>query len=164
MHYFYFDASALAKRYSHESGSNLVNFLFDRAPLERLKCLTLGGLEVFWILVRKRNDGRITANSFSQAVVNLNSEVLADDSDFELLLPSSLLSEAMDLIDRHSINSTDALILCSALEVGQRLRSQGDDLVLVASDRRLLRAASAEGMPIFNPETESQQVLSALIS
>ena len=32
-------------------------------------------------------------------------------------------------------------------------------LVLVASDQRLLRAARAEGLQIFNPKIDSQQTL-----
>ena len=60
MYYFYFDASALVKRYIRESGSEKMLFLFDNVPLERLSCLALGAVEVFWICVRKRNDNRIT--------------------------------------------------------------------------------------------------------
>ena len=39
----------------------------------------------------------------------------------------------------------------------------GDDLVLVASDQRLLRAAQAEGLVTFDPETQSQADLDALL-
>ena len=42
-------------------------------------------------------------------------------------------------------------------------RKVGDELVLVASDHRLLRAAQAEGLTTFNPETESQTELDALL-
>ena len=64
MHHFYFDASALVKRYTQEVGSDKVNFLFDNIPLDRLMCSVLGAVEVFWICVRKRNDGRIMAPGF----------------------------------------------------------------------------------------------------
>ena len=67
MYYFYFDASALVKRYIRESGSEKMLFLFDNVPLERLSCLTLGAVEVFWICVRKRNDNRITSHQFERA-------------------------------------------------------------------------------------------------
>jgi hypothetical protein len=63
----------------------------------------------------------------------------------------------------HSINSTDALILKSALAIARRLRAAGDELVLVASDQRLLRAAQAEGLAIFDPETQDQAALAALL-
>ena len=70
----------------------------------------------------------------------------------------------MNLIEKHSINSVDAIVLRSALEVVIDLRDVGDDLVLVASDKRLLRAARVEGRSIFNPEIDSQQILAALIT
>jgi uncharacterized protein len=164
MNHFYFDASALAKRYTPETGSDLIDEILDNVPLTRLMALIIGALEVFWICVRKRNDGRITPSQFSQATRFLNQEVIADDSDFELLpTPDALLQTAMDLVERHSINGTDALVLCSALETATRLRNIGDGLVLVAADQRLLRAARAEGLTVFNPETDSQQALIALI-
>jgi hypothetical protein len=45
------------------------------------------------------------------------------------------------LIVAHSVNATDAIMLKSALAVDLKLRSAADDLVMVASDQRLLRAA-----------------------
>ena len=54
MHYFYFDASALTKRYTEEIGSDKIDFLFASVPLGRLLCLTIGAAEVFWIFVRKK--------------------------------------------------------------------------------------------------------------
>ena len=68
MYYFYFDASALAKRYIEEIGSDKIDFLFANVPLARLKCLILGAVEVLWICVRKKNDGRISANQFVDSV------------------------------------------------------------------------------------------------
>ena len=165
MNYFYFDASALAKRYVEETGSDLIDEIFDNVPLTRLMCLILGASEVFWILVRKRNDGRITPVDFSQAAMHFNQEVTADESDFiTISVPDSLVLASMDLIDSHSINSTDATVLQSALDTATRLRNLGDDLVLVAADGRLLRAARAEGLSVFNPETDSQQTLTNFIS
>ena len=62
-------------------------------------------------------------------------------------------------MDTHSINSIDAIVLCSALDIATRLRNEKNELVLVASDQRLLRAAQTQGPFVFNPENDSQQVL-----
>lgn len=51
-----------------------------------------------------------------------------------------------------------------ALDVAHPLRNQRDDLVLVASDQRLLRAARAEGLVTFNPETQDQAALATLLN
>jgi hypothetical protein len=76
----------------------------------------------------------------------------------------ALVFTSLPLIDQHSINSTDALVLRSALDLADTLRPAGNDLALVASDARLLRAAGAEGLTVFNPETDSLERLDMLLS
>lgn len=165
MYYFYFDASALAKRYTDEVGSDKIDFFFDNVPLARLSCLTIGAMEVFWICVRKQNDGRITNHQFERAITLLRGEVINTQSDFKTIsVPDSLVWGSMDLIETYSLNSVDALVLRSALDTATELRSTGDRLVLVASDQRLLRAAQAEGLQIFNPELDPQQILTDWIT
>lgn len=165
MYYFYFDASALAKRYTDEVGSDKIDFFFDNVPLERLLCLTLGAIEVFWICVRKRNDSRITSHQFERATTHLRHEVINNQLGFKtIMVPDSLVWDSIRLIETHSLNSVDAMVLRSALDMAMELRSTGDTLVLVASDQRLLRAARTEGLQIFNPETDSQQILVDWIS
>ncbi len=165
MYYFYFDASALVKRYTQEIGSEKVNFLFNNAPLNRIMCLILGIVELFWVCVRKRNDGRITNLDFSQAWINLNDEVIDDQSDFKTIsVPDQLILDSMRLIEIHSLNSVDAVVLRAALNIAAELRNTGDTLVLVASDQRLLRAAHTEGLQVFNPEVDSQQILTDWIN
>lgn len=164
MYHFYFDASALVKRYTREVGSDRVIFLFENVPLNRLRCLTLGAAEVFWVCVRKKNDGRITPHEFTHAVVNLTREVTSDASDFYTApVPDSLVWESLNLVETYSINSTDAMVLRSAIETAVELNSTDDTLVLVASDQRLLRAASNEGLLIFNPEIDPIETLKTWI-
>ena len=160
MHYFYFDASALAKRYVEEVGSDKIDFLFTNVPMARLQCLTIGVVEVLWICVRKRNDRRISADQFAESTTYLNSEIIDIQSSFrKVSVPDSLVWDSMRLIELYSLNNVDAMVLRSALNIAAELRSTDDTLVLVASDRRLLRAARTEGLQIFNPEIDSQQTL-----
>ncbi|MCR4403831.1 MAG: type II toxin-antitoxin system VapC family toxin [Candidatus Acetothermia bacterium] len=159
---FFWDASALVKRYAPESGTQLVNLLFSRVKLERMISLSLAVSEVLSVFVRKRNDGLITDAIFSQALAELRAEVL--DSPFRLApLEDRLVFASHPLIVQHSLNATDGLVLRAALELRTALRRAGDDLVLIASDQRLLRAADAEGLRAFNPETGSQSELELLM-
>ena len=160
MYYFYLDASGLVKRYTEEIGSDKVDLLFQNVPLNRLMCLAIGAAEVFSICVRKKNDGRITRHQFQQAIGYLDHEVINIESDFETVpAENRLIWESIGLMDAHSINSVDAILLCSALDIATNLRNEKNQLVLIASDQRLLRAAQTEGLLCFNPETDSQQVL-----
>lgn len=162
MYYFYFDASALVKRYTQETGSDKVDYLFGNIPLNRLKCLIIGAAEVFWICVRKKNDGRITPYEFTHAVVNLNREVTSGTSDFCIeSVPDALVWASLNLVETYSLNSVDAIVLRSAIEISTELRRSGDTLVLVASDQRLLRSAHNKGLLIFNPEIGTEETLKA---
>lgn len=163
MRFFFLDASALAKRYAAEVGTPLVDHLLNNVTHSRMCILNLGIAEVVSILVRKRNAGTISPAAFAQALVDVGSEIGTSSAWRKLIADDALVSAAIPLIVLHSINSTDAVILCAALQLGADARTRGDEVVLVASDHRLLRAAQAEGLTTFNPETQSQADLDALI-
>ena len=114
----------------------------------------------FWGCVRKQNDGRITPYEFTHAVTNLNREVTSDTSDFRTdSVPDALVWASLNLVETYSLNSVDAIVLRSALETATELRRTDDTLVLVASDQRLLRAASNERLLTFNPEIDTEETL-----
>ena len=160
MYYFYFDASALVKRYTQELGSDKINFLFANVPHNHLMCLILGATEIIWVLVRKKNDNRLTNADFRQAGINLDYEIIDDQSGFRTIpVPNSLIWSSMDLIETHSLNSVDAIVLRSALDTAAACHEAGDELILVASDQRLLRAAISEGLLVFNPEIHPEQMI-----
>lgn len=151
----YFDASALIKRYSVESGTPFINQVFQVLPPGRRICLILGLLEVISILVRKRNDGRLDEKSFHQALLTFKAEVMRS-GDFEVLsMGDALVLGSAPLIQKYNLNATDAIVLGSALETRERLRLQGERLMLLAADKRLVRAAQKEGITAFDPEVDS---------
>ncbi len=160
--YFYLDASALAKRYAPELGTPVVNYLFSRLPPRKIYVLHLGVAEVVSILVRKRNAKILSPLIVSQAFKNLEAEIINQPLIRKLDADADLINAALPLIIRRSINSTDAILLRSALDLAASLRVGKDDLVLVASDHRLLRAAQAEGLFVFDPETQTTADLDPL--
>lgn len=159
----FLDASALGKRYTPEVGTALLNYLFANLSPDRLYVFNVGMAEVLSLLVRKRNAGQLSAADYSQALVELDTEIVSSKVVRKLVAGNSLVTAAMRLIEVHSVNATDAILLRLALNLAVRLRAAGTDLVLVASDQRLLRAAQAEGLVTFDPETQSQVVLDALL-
>jgi predicted nucleic acid-binding protein len=160
---FYLDASALAKRYVPETGSPLIDAILDAVPRPGLYILNIGAGEVVSIFVRKRNAGIISDAEFGQALLDFEADIVRAAAVNKVPVSNRLATSAFALIVAHSINSTDAVTLRSALAIAHKLRQSGDDLVLVASDQRLLRAAQAEGLVTFNPETQDQAALAALL-
>jgi hypothetical protein len=70
--------------------------------------------------------------------------------------------DGVELIQRHNLNSTDAAVLHAWLTHTLPLRAAVVS-VLVASDRRLLRAAVAEGLAVLNPETVASADVPAVL-
>ena len=164
MTFFFLDGSALAKRYVSERGSPLVDHLFDNVSAHRLVILNVGFAEVVSVLVRRKNLGRISAGSLAQALLHLSREVVHAPNLRKIEPISGLVTAALAHIQAHAINATDAIGLHAALGLAQFARTRGDDLVLVASDQRLLRAAQAEGLRILDPEAADQAALDAMIA
>ncbi len=164
MNLFWLDASALAKRYIPEKGTILTNYLFVHVSPTVLVCLHQGIGEAISIFIRRRNEGKITALACRQILSDLHTEII-DSAEVEKVSPTELqVTDSWELIEGRSINSTDAIILRCALDKASELRSHGHDLVMVSSDSRLIRAAKAEGLITFNPETDDQATLDSLIN
>lgn len=159
----YFDASALVKRYSSEDGTELINELFHHLPVEKMTCAMIGVLEIISVLVRKRNDGRLSLKLFTQAMVELNQEIIEDAAFSIASVDDELILSALDLVAQHNINATDAIILRSCLNLQQVLKNQGHHLVLWSCDKRLLRAAEHGGVGVFDPEVETRAQLQTLL-
>jgi predicted nucleic acid-binding protein len=162
MNYFLFDASSLVKRYFPEKGSPFVDRLFQAVAPARLSCLMLGAAETAAALVRKRNGGLMNNAQLAVAIDRLRMEVIDAVDVQKWPCDNQLIESSMALLLKYPINSTDAALLRIAINVGATLRASGDDLVLVASDTRLIIAARSEGVVAFNPETQSRQDLDAL--
>ena len=160
MPWVYFDASALIKRYSQESGTLLVNEAFRQVPPTHMACSTLGILEIVSALVRKRNDGRLDQALFAQAMVEFRDEIIDREGFMATSVNDTLLLSALDLVAKYNLNATDAVILRSALTLRQALQQESaEDMMLWTSDKRLGRAARNEGLTVFDPEAEAMDHL-----
>lgn len=139
-----------------------MNRLFTLASPNRQMCLSLGTIEVVSILVRKRNRGDLTTATLFQALADFRAEVVDNPDFMTISAVDAVVIAAFELVEKHAINGTDAIVLRSALDLAAALRRDGNDLILVAADQRLIRAAEAEGLATFNPEMNTQADLDAL--
>ena len=143
------DASGLVKRYYEETGRETVNAVFAAVPTRQMRITPTGYAETYSILLRKRNSGILNARTFTEATNALRGEVV-EDADFGILsITDALVFGSLSLMQTHNINSADAAILATYL---QFQRTSAAPCLLVSADKRLLRAAQAEGLPQLNPE------------
>ncbi|MDE0482104.1 MAG: type II toxin-antitoxin system VapC family toxin [Candidatus Poribacteria bacterium] len=167
MNYFWLDASAIIKHYISETGTPEMNYFFAHVPLFQMYCLLNGIGEVISIFVRHKNDDKyrnVTKTLFNQLKQQFENEFIYRNEVELVLATEDQITDSWELIEKHSINSTDAIILQCALDLANDLRSDGHRLVLVSSDKRLIRAAKGERMLTFDPENDTQTALDTLIN
>ena len=160
MIYFWLDASAFVKGYITEpKGTPEMKYFFSRVSSQRI--VYWGGTigEVRFILVRSKNRRDISQADFEQIKRSLETKTIGRRVDHT----PHQMDESLRFIDPYSLNSSDAIILQCALDEANNLRAAGNDLVLVCSDKRLVRAAEDERLKTFNPENDGQKALDVLI-
>lgn len=146
----FWDASALAKRYFTETGSETVNAVFANCTTHRMASTPWGYVETYSILLRRFNDGTLQRTTFQSAISALYNEV--QSPDFSLMqIQSGTVLNSVAIVQRHNLNATDAVLLNMLLEYRQFPNAM--PCVIITADQRLLRAASVEGMLTLNPET-----------
>ncbi len=154
MKHYYLDPSAWSKRYITETGSELVNTLWEeiRASEASAYCHWLGFTEVISVLLRRRNAGQVPIQQYAPMQIQFEKDcefINWLEIDWELVQLSS------DFVLKYNLNATDALHLQCAIEAYDRV---GSPIIVVSSDRRLLRAAAAENLSTLNPEAPSESV------
>jgi hypothetical protein len=148
----FWDASGLAKRYFGEIGSATVNAVFANATGHEMATTAWGYAETHSLLVRRLNSGAIDLPTFTAATTALQTEVV-DDTDFGLLpISKATIFASLLTVRQHNLNATDAANLTMLLDQVPPSTPDSPICVMIAADRRLLRAAEAEGFRTLNPE------------
>ena len=164
MNYFWLDANAIVKQYIDEEGTCLINHFFTYVSFNRIFYLFDSIGETRSAIVRKRNDGTISTAEFDQVIQQFEIDFIYRAEVENVSATEDQKRDAWQLIDAYSINSSDADILRCTLDKADELRTAGDDLIFVSSDKRLLKAAEKEGLLTFDPQTDNQIDLDDLIN
>jgi len=163
MNHFALGASALVKRYHNEAGAEIVQaltstFLADDPRRVVVSWSTLA--ETLASLNRKKNAGMISQGAY-RAIRN---RLLLEVREMNILtVTDAAIRDSLSLIERHNINASDALFLRQALEWHAQLL-EGDSVVMIAADRRLLRAAEVEGLVVLDPERSNITEVKSLVA
>jgi len=145
MRYFYFDTSALAKRYSPERGSEQVDALLGDAE----NVIVLGNIaitEMYSALSKKLRTREISSQSFLDAVYRFEKDISENRYRF-LEVDNDIITASKTLILAHpGLRTCDALHLALALELSELQPT------VVTSDAVLFETCHAEGLKVINPE------------
>lgn len=163
LNFFYIDANALVKRYHREKGTDQIDTLFDtlieRKP-KRLISSIWSIPEVIATLNRKKNEGKIDSASLKNIIANLLNEVDMLDS---ITLDEERVLGSIPLIMEHNLNSADALHLSAIKEAKEIAEYIEGIVIVVTSDKRLLKAAEGEDFQTLNPEESEFSTINELI-
>lgn len=147
---YFFDASALVKRYATEAGTQFVTSLLDPPAHNRIFIARITGAEVVSAIARKKKGLKISAADATSAITLFRQDFV--NRFLVVEVTPALVDSAMTLGETHALRGYDAVQLAAALHTQARRRARGlPDLSLIAADDALLRAAIAEGLATDNP-------------
>jgi predicted nucleic acid-binding protein len=149
---YFFDSSAMVKRYINEVGTGWVTSLTDPTAGNRIQVARITGVEVVSAITRRARDGSISTNDAAAAIALFRHHLT--NRYFVSEVTRRLITDAMRLAENYALRGYDAVQLAAALALNDywlSLRMPG--LTLVSADGALNTAAVAEGLAIDDPNT-----------
>lgn len=147
---YYFDSSALVKRYASETGTVWVQQVTEPVSGHILLVSRIAGAEIAAAIWRKVREGNLD----HQDALNMVSAFRRHfyNQYYVVEVNVDVVEEAMNLIARYGLRGYDGVQLASAKLINIRRRSANlSSLIFVSADVALLDAARAEGLQIENP-------------
>jgi len=149
---FYFDTSAIVKRYRREKGTELADDLMDNPrEADRFYTSLLSPLEVTSAVTRLSNAGEITEKTVSEVLARFHTEIR---ERFRIWpIEEEIIAAAILLVRQQGIRSADAIHLATAVTISSL--SQGSPTVFLSSDRKLIHAAKEKGLATIDPSEQN---------
>ena len=147
---FFFDTSALAKRYLVEAGSDRVKVLIQNTTEHLVIISELTLVEMFSLLARRQKE-----NDIQPKAAAILREAFLSHVHFEYVVVavnSRLLADSRDLVTKHpGIRTLDAIQVTSAVYARDVFQQP---VTFVSSDIRPLQIAADEGFITLDPNRE----------
>ncbi len=150
---YYLDTSALMKLYIPETGSEIIEELFNGlSESETLATSYLTFLEVNSTATRLLKGRAITRGYYRRTL-----DQLAQDIAYYRVrvipVQNELIDRAIPIAGEYSLRSLDAVHFASAIASGSLL--SGHNLYMVSADREIMTACESYGIPAINPQMDN---------
>jgi len=147
---YFFDSSAITKRYIIETGTNWVRNAVALSTKNSILISQITPVEVISAVSRLKRDRAISARTARAIRLFLERHTLREYN--VIFLTDAITSKAQDLLELYPLKAYDAIQLASALDSNTRLTTQNlQPLIFVCADLRLLNAAASEGLQTHHP-------------
>jgi uncharacterized protein len=148
---YFFDTSALVKRYATETGTAWVTALLDPAARNRVFIARITGAEMIAAIMRKKRLGHISAADAATAAALFRADFGGNRFRIVEVTPA-LVTSAMSLAEAHALRGYDAVQMAAALHTHARRQARKlPALTLITADSDLLAAGAAEGLTTDDP-------------
>ncbi len=153
---YFFDTSALVKRYALEDGRLWVQSITDPAAVNRIYVARITGAEVIAAIKVKERDGHFNAADAAKVIADFRHDFANQYQIIEIT--DAVVTRAMSLIETRVLKGYDGVQLAAAVEINNLITAIGmpasgaPALTLIAADKQLNTAALAEGLAVENPQ------------
>lgn len=150
MDVYFFDSSAIVKRYVNEKGSNFVENLANLKSGNLILLARITQVEVASAFARRLKGGSLSQIDADNALKLFQHDMT--NNYFVIEVTKDLLDKGELLATKHALRGYDAVQLASALETNkERFIQKLQSLTLVSADTELNNAAQIENLTIENP-------------
>lgn len=154
MSIYFFDASAVVKRYIREPGSRWIRDLCEARDESRDKIHVIAIAEISRVEVAAAFAILVRRNEVTQSLGKRAYDQFTDELDREyepIRLTSEIIRGAAELTQHHPLKAYDAVQFATALAFQKSLEADNADIIFVSGDDKLLQAAAVEGLATDNP-------------
>ena len=147
---YFFDSSAIVKRYVEETGTDWVVGVTNPEEGESIYVARITGAEVVSAIARRGRGGDISEDDVTRAIADFRHDFM--HAYHVLEITPALITRAMSLAETHALRGYDAVQLAAVLEVNDRcLELEIPAPTLVSADEALNEATGLEGLTVEDP-------------
>jgi len=147
---YFFDSSAIVKRYITEIGSAWVKTVVKNQPKKNLYLSFVTGAEATAAFAKRHRNGDIPTSDYNK--VRKVFQRHFQRRYMLLRVTKDVIQKAMDLTHNHPLRGFDAVQLATALILENNLKRSGlPGITFVCADKNLCNAARAEGLTTEDP-------------
>jgi uncharacterized protein len=147
---YYFDTSALVKRYIVEVGSQWVSTIAAQSNSHLISTSHLTLVEMVSAFARRQRENTMTLQAVQLARQLVEAHF---QQNYEVVRLTDLIANlANDLLQHHPLRAYDAVQLACALTINTRFLSVSNvPITFVSADQRLISVAITEGLLTDDP-------------
>jgi len=154
---YFFDSSALVKRYTPGDGTRWVQALTDPAAGNDIYIARITGAETIAAIKKKVRERQVDESDAKKVITDFRRDFTTQYQIIEIT--DQVVSRAMSLIESHILAGYDGVQLAASMEINDELLAIGMPVVgvpaltLISADKQLNTAAGAEGLVVENPKS-----------